>query len=389
MANKHQIKVVVAGKFSMKHRCGVIIRPLIYDFRDGGFQASFVTPWFKFGTGGSRSFLKRLARRVLIYLDRAIFFAELSAKAHGARWVVLLSTSNEYLSTVLFLKRFYKFELATDFYVGQALMYLDRTQGATKGDTRYRLFAQRDRMAIEQSDVLFFNNRAEYQMTCEELQIESGTNLCVLPQTCPDHGVANPAPSTAFRICWWGLISPLHGVDFILEALKAFNQRNIPFAFTFFVMTFPEREVEAFNAKVKAAFPEGHVSVRTDATFANGQLQKILTSDCDCALGHFGDASRKATTILPTKIIDAACLGLPTISRNTAAIEEFFGNSTADPSIMITELLPSSVANALETLAQSPDKRASLGATARRIWETHFRESAAEAVVKNRLLANR
>lgn len=373
----------------MKNRCGVIIRPLIYDFRDGEFQTSFVTPWFKFGTGGSRSFLKRLARRVLLYLGRAIFFAELSAKAHGARWVVLLSTSNEYLSTVLFLKRFYNFHLATDFYVGQALMYLDRTQGATKVDTRYRVFAQRDRTAIEQSDVVFFNNRAEHQMTCEELQIESGTNLCVLPQTCPDHGVANPTPSNVFRICWWGMISPLHGVDFILEALKEFNQRNISFAFTFFVMPFPEREVEAFNAKVIAAFPEGNVSVRTDATFANGQLQKILTSDCDCALGHFGDASRKAVTVLPTKIIDAACLGLPIITRSTAAIEEFFRNSTAGPSIVITELLPIAVANALESLAQSPDKRTSLGANARRVWETHFRESAAEEIVKNCLLANR
>ncbi len=366
----------------MKHRFGVLIRPLIYDLRDGDFSPRFSFPWITTSSIVSprRSVLFKVRSVLFRLIQISISYIEIPFKMRSSDWVIVLSNSVIVVPPLQFWKRIFRIKLASDFYVSSTMMYLDRKKGATREDRVYKRISARETWLLKHSNLTFFNNRSERELLEKQLSLKTNQkNLVVLPQTTPDHGTALVPPSPILRIFWWGMISPLHGVDTIIKAFRILSLLKIPFFATLFVLPRPEKEVNRVRNQVKTSALNDVVKIDTESTFANGKLLRSIQNGCDIVLGHFGDHSDKAKTIVPTKVLDGASLGLPVVTRFTTGLGEFFVDKH---DIVFADLDPKEISNSIVNLYHDCDTRQKIGTNARKTWEKYFKESAAEEIVR-------
>ena len=58
-------------------------------------------------------------------------------------------------------------------------------------------------------------------------------------------------------------------------------------------------------------------------SFFDGKLPEYLIDNCDLALGIFGE-TLKAERAIPNKVVEALSMGIPTLTRHSPALNEFF-----------------------------------------------------------------
>lgn len=163
--------------------------------------------------------------------------------------------------------------------------------------------------------------------------------------------------SGRLEVVYVGGFLPLHGVDTIVEAAALLEARHGPrFARVTLIgdgMTAPraERDIAA----------KGLISVRRAARLPYGEALDALAA-ADVALGIFGTTA-KAGRVVPHKVYQSMAMGIPTISRRSRAVSEFFRDG--EHLALIPPGDPAALARAIEGLAADPDRSRAMAARGR------------------------
>lgn len=199
------------------------------------------------------------------------------------------------------------------------------------------------------------------------------------------------APATARRpieLAYVGGFLPLHGMAIIVQAAARLEARHGP-DFARFTLAGHGMHAYLVDRDIAAL---GLRSVRRVPRIPYGDALTVLAK-ADVALGIFG-LSEKAGRVVPHKVYQSLALGVPTVTRRSAAIAEFFrdGRDGQDVEEIVTVPAGDSaaLAKALEELAADPARRARVGAMGRaaalaRGTPERIGEALVEAIVRSRV----
>lgn len=136
-----------------------------------------------------------------------------------------------------------------------------------------------------------------------------------------------PAPGGRIRILFYGQLIPLHGIQTILDAaLSAEGQ-----AFDWHLIGTGQELATVENA----LSGPGAAHIRWDRWVDYDALIEAI-SQADICLGIFG-TSQKAASVVPNKVFQTLAAGRPVITRESAAMRDFF----PDPPAGLTLIPPS------------------------------------------------
>jgi glycosyltransferase involved in cell wall biosynthesis len=173
----------------------------------------------------------------------------------------------------------------------------------------------------------------------------------------------NPArPRGPAEIVYVGGYLPLHGMPTVVDAMSILEERHGTRLARFTLVgggmlrPYVEREVAA----------RGLRSVRLLPRVAYREAVRQM-SEADIALGVFG-TTEKAARVVPHKVWQALALGLPVVTRRSAAVSEFFRDGVHLRCVPPGDGV--SLARVLEELAADPDCRMRLGEAGRSEAET-------------------
>ncbi|HKQ20334.1 MAG TPA: glycosyltransferase [Candidatus Eisenbacteria bacterium] len=203
-------------------------------------------------------------------------------------------------------------------------------------------------------------------------------------------GSAPDASRRPLEVAFVGGFLPLHGMAVIVQAAARLEARHGP-DFARFTLAghgmhayLVDRDIAAFGLR----------SVRRLPRIPYGDALSVMAK-ADVALGIFG-VSEKAGRVVPHKVYQSLALGVPTVTRRSAAIAEFFrdgrdGRDGRKVEELVT--IPAgdapALARALEELAVDPARRARIGAAGRAAALVHgtpdrIGEALVEAIVRSR-----
>jgi glycosyltransferase involved in cell wall biosynthesis len=169
--------------------------------------------------------------------------------------------------------------------------------------------------------------------------------------------VARDHAAAPLDVVYVGGFLPLHGIPAIVDAAARLEARRGPeFArFTFIGAGMLVHETARDVAS------RGLRSVRFLGRRPYDEAIERLAS-ADLALGIFG-VTAKAGRVVPHKVFQALALGVPTITRRSAAIAEFFRDG--DHLALVPAGDGAALAATIESLAADPDRRARMGRAGR------------------------
>ena len=86
-------------------------------------------------------------------------------------------------------------------------------------------------------------------------------------------------------------------------------------------------EYSVYAEKIRIAQLDSFVFLRKDLNFYDESLPQYLVENCDLALGIFGNTD-KAHNTFPTKLVESLSMGIPTLTMNSLALQEFLNPET-------------------------------------------------------------
>jgi glycosyltransferase involved in cell wall biosynthesis len=168
---------------------------------------------------------------------------------------------------------------------------------------------------------------------------------------------ATGAATAPLRVVYVGGFLPLHGMETIVAAATLLERRHGA-GFAHFTLIGGGMLANRTARDVAAA---GLRSVRMPGRVSyDGSMAAMAAADV--ALGIFG-RTPKAARVVPHKVFQAMALGVPTVTRRSAAIAEFFPDE--DTIGLVPAGDPEALARAIESLAGDPGKRARRGEAGR------------------------
>ena len=168
------------------------------------------------------------------------------------------------------------------------------------------------------------------------------------------------------EVAFVGGFLPLHGMPVIVQAAAILEARHGP---GFARFTLAGHGMEAYRVDRDLA-ALGLRSVRRLPRIPYAEALRVL-AETDIALGIFG-TSEKAGRVVPHKVFQSLALGVPTVTRRSAAIAEYFrdgrdGRAGDQREALVT--VPAgdaaALARTLEELAADPARRERIGAAGR------------------------
>ena len=162
-----------------------------------------------------------------------------------------------------------------------------------------------------------------------------------------------PRVAGPLRVTYIGGFLPLHGVETVVEAAAILEARHGPRFARFTLigdgMTAPraERDVAAWGLRSVRRLPRVPYAGALAALF-----------QADVALGIFG-TTPKAGRVVPHKVYQSMALGVPTITRRSRAIAEFFREG--EHLVLVPPGDAAALAEAVEELAADPGRGARIG----------------------------
>jgi len=172
----------------------------------------------------------------------------------------------------------------------------------------------------------------------------------------PPAGAAEGTPP-ALDVVYVGGFLPLHGIPAVLDAAERLESRRGP---GFARFTFIGAGMLAHQAARDAA-SRGLRSVRFLGRRPYEESIERLAG-ADLALGIFG-VTEKAGRVVPHKVFQALALGVPTVTRRSAAIAEFFRDG--EHLALVPAGDGAALAASIEALAADPAGRARMGRAGR------------------------
>jgi glycosyltransferase involved in cell wall biosynthesis len=167
----------------------------------------------------------------------------------------------------------------------------------------------------------------------------------------------------ALSAVYVGGFLPLHGVPAIVGAAAILERRHGP-GFARFTLIGDGMTAHQADRDIASG---GLASVRREPRIPYPRALEML-AQADVALGIFG-TTEKAARVVPHKVYQALALGVPTVTRRSPAVSEFFERGRSTPSGEPLFLVPAgsaeAIASAIEELARDPERRERLGASGR------------------------
>jgi len=159
------------------------------------------------------------------------------------------------------------------------------------------------------------------------------------------------------EIVYVGGFLPLHGVHAIVGAAALLESRHGP-GFARFTLIGGGMTAAEAERDIAA---RGLRSVRRLRRVAYPDALEALVR-ADLALGIFGTTA-KAARVIPHKVYQALAVGVPVLTRRSAAVTELFRDE--EHLVLVAPGDPGAIAGAIEALASNPDRRAAIGAGGR------------------------
>jgi len=166
------------------------------------------------------------------------------------------------------------------------------------------------------------------------------------------------APVGPVEVVYVGGFLPLHGVETVVEAATLLERRGGGARLARFTLVGSGMTAHRADRDLAS---RGLRSVRRVARVSYPRAIDLLAG-ADIALGIFGTTA-KASRVVPHKVWQALALGVPTITRRSRAIAEFFREG--EHLLAIPAGDARALADAIERLARDPELRATLGAAGR------------------------
>ena len=263
------------------------------------------------------------------------FFSGLVNKAIGLLYLcvlpgathVFLLPMNEKFSWVYNLAHRLGKKTIMDFYSSRYVKWTDENLQLNQQHlphTKIERLKRYERRVVQHTDELIFLNQGDAEYYLAGIGFSPGEiPYRVIPLATPPRPRAKldgfRPPRESFNLVWWGKAAKVHGIELILEAAQLLKAGPVNFHL-YLLDNDPQRakllqkEIDQYNLADVA-------TARHDLSFAT-HLESFLVEHCDIALGSFG-LNTLATVGISNKIVDALSMGIPMITMNTHAIQEF------------------------------------------------------------------
>jgi glycosyltransferase involved in cell wall biosynthesis len=176
-------------------------------------------------------------------------------------------------------------------------------------------------------------------------------------------GASAGSGTGTLSVVYVGGFLPLHGVPAIVGAAAILERRHGP-RFARFTLIGDGMTAHQADRDIASG---GLASVRREPRIPYPRALEML-AQADVGLGIFG-TTEKAARVVPHKVYQALALGVPTVTRRSPAVSEFFERGRTAPSGEPLFLVPAgsaeAIAAAIEELARDPERRNRLGASGR------------------------
>lgn len=337
--------------------------------------------------------VSRLKRQLIRLIVELIQFPLLLWFVRSADYIYVLPLNNSWARYFPVFKLFSNAKIITDIYIFASDYARDRMEQLKLSQSNLRNARKLDRAIIKWSDYLIHTSERELKFVAKREGIMlAAEKVIVIPQFAPTRELISFFPDrtneSVFSVCWWGMPSPLHGLNDILEAVLLYrskmhhNDRDI--CLTLFCGRKPEEMILELESNIKSLHLNDFVVINKEASFGNGQLIEQLRAGCDLALGHFSNHSEKSRIILTTKVIDAISLGIPVLTRKTLVQEEFLDGKT---DIYVCEPNAESIAATMLDISRNPDESQCRKLKALEKFHQHFSNKAFNRKLKSFLIS--
>lgn len=318
-----KVKILLYGNIYRHYRSSILIEFLL----KSKYHIFLASPDL-FIKDGSKNFVEKFL---------TIFsFIELLIKAAFVDVIYLLPLNTVLINSAVWVAKLWRKKLVVEMYISIYDTFVRDRKTIKDGSRKAKSLSKKDKLVLTQADYVIIP--ANYELNYWEKLLSAKFDqskvlvapLCnvsssILKKTCKQDGV--------LKICWWGTFIPLHGIDNILQAMKILQKRGLLFSCNLFGVDNPCSL--SYTDKIKQEKLDNCVYLRKDLNFANGSLPQYLVENCDLALGIFGNTD-KARNAVPNKLVEALSLGIPTLTMNSTALQEFFNPATdfwtCDPS---------------------------------------------------------
>lgn len=212
-----------------------------------------------------------------------------------------------------------------------------------------------DRTALALADIVLVDTAAGGEFLVRRFGVRASRIVVAPVGAEPGAFPPGPVPRGACHALWYGKLSPMHGIDVILDAARIPGTPPIRLV--------GEGQLDAWLADELRRDPPAALEHVPWVPY--GRLGDEVAS-CGVVLGIFG-RSDKASRVVPNKVFQAMAAGRPVITADTPGIREVLTHGR--DAVLVPAGEPAALAAALMSMAADADARTRLGAAARGTYE--------------------
>ncbi len=214
-----------------------------------------------------------------------------------------------------------------------------------------RVLAGADRAALMAADIVLADTAANAEFMVRRFRV-ARERIVVAPVGAePRAFPPSPVPDGPCHALWYGKLSPMHGLDVIVEAARIPGTPPIRLV--------GEGQLDGWLADQMRRDPPRHL---THVPWVEYDHLRDEMASAGIVLGIFG-RSAKAQRVVPNKVFQAMAAGRPIVTADTPGIREVLTHGV--DAVLVPAGQPAALAAALIALADDPDARRRLGAAAR------------------------
>lgn len=214
-----------------------------------------------------------------------------------------------------------------------------------------RVLAGADRAALMAADIVLADTAANAEFMVRRFRV-ARERIVVAPVGAePGAFPPSPVPDGPCHALWYGKLSPMHGLDVIVEAARIPGTPPIRLV--------GEGQLDGWLAEQVRRDPPRHL---THVPWVEYDHLRDEMAAAGIVLGIFG-RSAKAQRVVPNKVFQAMAAGRPIITSDTPGIREVLTHGV--DAVLVPAGQPAALAAALIALAGDPDARRRLGTAAR------------------------
>lgn len=366
ITNTKETKILLYGNIgSTSYRSHILIKYL----QDSGYQLlQTEINWYR-----GKRIIKYLSR--IIDLSSILCLIELFIKAAVTDIIFMPPGNTRRIKNAVWAARLFNKKLIVEVHTSLYDSFVRDKKLIKDGSREAKEMLKKDILALTEPDYIIHPSACELNYWEKFLGINIDKQKVLISPLChvsPTSLRRSYMQDGVLKICWWGTFIPLHGIDKILQAMRILQKQEVQFKCNLFGIDSPS--FYEYEAKIKQDELEQHVVVRKDLTFADGSLPNYLADNCDLALGIFG-STEKAYHAVPNKLIEALSMGIPTLTMNSPALQEFFNPKidfwTCNPS---QELIAESILAIINGTAYPVDWQQTRQKVLRTFSVTHYQE---------------